>query len=195
MREKLDQLAFQKFHRMKPTPAKISSLCAKYGLHSSLLKSVGIGDGVAWVPSWNILWAASLEGVVMLPCRALVLGEYHPSPCTSSQSWRPPCFTRWPSPFMLNWNNFPPKLIWWCSACFHGSALLGCPDPNLLQDSIYTFFSCFLKEMNSRLHWFTYSLSKHRDKCEGGKGGLTLALCLESSQYQGGKLVGAIIEG
>lgn len=52
MREKLDQLAFQKFHRMKPMPAKISSLCAKDGLHSSLLKSVGIGDGVAWVPSW-----------------------------------------------------------------------------------------------------------------------------------------------
>lgn len=53
MRERLDQLAFQKFHRMKPTSAEISPLCAKGGLHSSLQKSIGTGDRVAWVTSWN----------------------------------------------------------------------------------------------------------------------------------------------
>lgn len=53
MRERLEQLAFQKFHRMEPILAEIPSLCAKDGLHFSLLKSVSAGERVAWVPSWN----------------------------------------------------------------------------------------------------------------------------------------------
>lgn len=70
MRERLDQLAFQKFRRMKPTPAEISFLRAKDGLHSSLLKSVGIGGGVAWVPSWNARLSELPALKVWLGCHA-----------------------------------------------------------------------------------------------------------------------------